>query len=199
MGTGLKHISVQYTLSKITNIAEIILSYNNFFSKFYYNFYKYHIKAEISFTEVDYRSKVLCIGGGEIPHTAIRFALESGASVDVIDNRPNAIPKARRCVNAFGASDRVNVYNGNGLKYPIQNFDVVIVANHVHPKNDVLTRLYKDSETTTRIIYRNSDFYSSIDCNFNSFLIPCDCPYFYRYKLYFFRSYFINKNRSLFK
>lgn len=77
--------------------------------------------------------KVLHIGCGTIPSESIIIAEQTKATVVGIDNNKNAVKFAKKIVAKKGLSDLIKIEYCEGEEYPIQDFDVIVVAINVWP------------------------------------------------------------------
>ena len=95
---------------------------------------------------------VLVIGGGPVPHTAIRIARETGASVITLDNREKAVKLADRCICKFGIQGNVESVYGDGMTYSLKGIDIIWITLYVQPKSEVVSRVLQDARSGTRIV-----------------------------------------------
>lgn len=154
-----------------TKWLEKNLSKFNPLIKLYSLYYRNIVKREIRLANVRSCDKVLCIGGGSIPCTAIEFANQTNANIHVIDMDSNAVECARNVVFKLGLNEKITVINGKGQEIDIEPYDVVHVALQVSPKEDVLRNIWERSKEGNRIIVRMPRkrlklFYSNITDDF---------------------------------
>ncbi len=134
-------------------------------------YYRNIVKEEIRLANVRNWDRVLCIGGGPIPCTAIEIAYQTNAHIHVIDIDNNAVKCARNVIRKLGLQDRITVINAKGQDIDIEPYDVVHVALQVSPKEEVLKNLWEKSKEGNRIIVRMprktlQRFYSNITDDF---------------------------------
>lgn len=122
--------------------------------KFYSLYYRDIVKKEIKLANVRSCDKVLCVGGGSIPCTAIEFANQANARVDVIDIDSKAVECARCVVEKLGLDEKITVINGRGEEIDVEPYDVVHVALQVTPKEEVIKHIWEKSKEGNRIIVR---------------------------------------------
>lgn len=154
-----------------TKWVEKNLSKYHCFIKFYSLYYRDIVKKEIKLANVRSCDKILCIGGGSIPCTAIELANQTNACIHVIDMDNHAVECARCVVKKLGLDEKITVINGKGEEIDIEPYDVVHVALQVTPKEEVLKHIWEKAKEGKRIIVRMprkslKRFYSNITDDF---------------------------------
>ncbi len=125
------------------------------FGKLYHRlFYQGMIEREVELAGLKPGERVLHIGGGCFPFTAIYLALK-GYKVQVIDMEAKAVEKAKAVIEKWGLKDYIEVLEANGLDVSGEGFDVVWISLHVHPKEEIIKKLLSTLPSSGRIIYRN--------------------------------------------
>lgn len=137
-----------------TKWIEKNFSKNNALIKLYRLYYKNIVKREVKLADVKSCDKILCIGGGSIPCTAIELAKQTKAKVHVIDIDNQAVECARDVVVKLGLHKKITITSGKGQEIDIEPYDVVHVALQVSPKDEVLEHLWDRSKEGDRIIVR---------------------------------------------
>lgn len=117
-------------------------------------YYRNIVKNEVKLAGIRSCDKILCIGGGPIPCTAIEMANQTRAKVHVIDLDCNAVECARRIVSRLGLEDQIVVEQGKGEKVDVEPYNVFHVALQVSPKEEVLDHLWSNSKAGDRILVR---------------------------------------------
>lgn len=107
---------------------------------------------EIKMTKVSSKDKVLHIGCGMLPTASVFIAEETNAKVVGIDNNNKTLKFAQQFVNKSGLSDLIKIEYGDGVEYPVQDFDVIFIAINVWPIDTVLKHLLSQIKKDTRII-----------------------------------------------
>ncbi|NMA84810.1 MAG: hypothetical protein GX962_13220 [Epulopiscium sp.] len=137
----------------------------------YEKYYKNIVKREIELAAVTNQDRILCIGGGSIPCTALQMASQTGAKVHVIDVDHKAVDNAIKVIRKRGCHDNIYVTKANGEEVNVDFYDVVHVALQVTPKEDVIEHLIQGCKQGTRILIRLPKnhmkyFYSNISQKF---------------------------------
>lgn len=114
-------------------------------------YYKKIVKKEIALADISKESKVLCIGGGYFPASAILISKLTNALVTVIDNDINTIEYAKKRINKMKLN--INVVFIDGQQIDATKFDIVHVANQVSPKDKVVNQI-KSTMNKGKILVR---------------------------------------------
>ncbi|KXZ39266.1 Nicotianamine synthase protein [Alkalithermobacter thermoalcaliphilus JW-YL-7 = DSM 7308] len=131
-------------------------------------YYENLVKKEVNLAGIKETHKVLCIGGGSIPYTAIKIAQLTNCNVTVIDIDFTAVKKAVKYIKDVGMDRKVKVIHGNGLDFCTNGFDVIHIALQVTPKDKILENIWENSPLGTKILIRKpkknlNKFYSIVD------------------------------------
>jgi hypothetical protein len=138
--------------------AESILTRITQFADLYTGYYQHMIKDESSMVGISSSTSVLHIGCGAIPNTAVTLARLTGAKVTAVDNDPDAVKKAICYVKKLQIQKLVHVKAGDGITYPVQNFEVIILSLGVEPIGKVLRHIASSSDQNVKIIYRRTRY-----------------------------------------
>lgn len=135
--------------------------------KLYGLYYKKIVQREIALGKICSKDKVLFIGGGPLPCTALEIAQNTGAHVLVVDNDPEAVITAREVVAKFNLSEKIHVKVADGLRIDVAGFSVVHVALQVNNREEVLKNVWQKASQGARIIVRShrdslKGFYSKL-------------------------------------
>jgi len=107
---------------------------------------------EIKIAKVTEKDKIFFIGCGMLPSAPILIAKETNANVVTIDNNKRAYEIGKEYIERKNLSDKVIVEYGDGINYPIQDFDVIFIAINVWPLEDVLQNLSKNMKIGARVM-----------------------------------------------
>jgi len=154
-----------------TKWMERIFSKYDFLVNLYSLYYRNIVKNEIRLANIRSHDKVLCIGGGSIPSTAIEISRQTHAHVYVLDMDKKAIECAKEVIARLGLHDKITVINGKGQDIDIELYDVIHIAQQVSPKDEVLRSIWDKAKEGHRIIVRMprkalKPFYSNITDDF---------------------------------
>lgn len=116
-------------------------------------FYERMINKEIKKADLKTRMKILHIGCGPLPLTAISLAGKN-FKVTAVDYDPSAIKAARRYCQKYFSRDIVKFKMINGIKIDYSKYDAVWVSFTVYPKNKIIQKIITSSKPGTIIIFR---------------------------------------------
>jgi protein-L-isoaspartate O-methyltransferase len=109
---------------------------------------------------------VLHIGCGSYPLTEIVLAHCSTGHIVGIDKNQQTVTQARHIIKKNKLDDRITIIHGDGLHYPVEDFDVIIVSSCSLPKVQILQHLFQKAKSNSTIIVREVDIASQdiTDC-----------------------------------
>lgn len=119
----------------------------------YASVYEDVIRDEVALAEIDAEDRVLNVGCGPTPFTALLLARATGAQVTGIDRDPRAVSRAHRLVARCGLERRVRILLGDASAQ-LPPFDVAVLALQVTPKQPVLAALADRAAPEARLIVR---------------------------------------------
>lgn len=123
------------------------------FEKYYRNI----VTTEIDLGNIGAEDRVLCIGGGSVPATAIVIAQKTMASVTVIDIDADAVNRANKVIKKLKLTDLIDVIQAGGEEICPKDFSVVHIARQVFPQKRVLQSVWLRSIRGTRILVRQQN------------------------------------------
>ncbi len=120
----------------------------------YAGYYRKVVENEIKLASITAEDRVLNVGCGGIPFTAVLIAKMTGARVWAIDCDEAAVKVARRCVAAQRLEHLVTVVHHDGAAQIPFAFDVALVALQAKPKKAILENLLQQCGSRARLIFR---------------------------------------------
>ncbi len=121
----------------------------------YSGIYNEVVRNEIKLAGITTSDRVLNIGCGGIPFTALLIAKFTGARVWAIGNDQNAVAVARKCVAAQNMDHLISVINHDGRDPFPHDFDVALVALQAEPKQEILDSLIARGGNEARFVFRS--------------------------------------------
>lgn len=100
--------------------------------------------------------RVLFIGSGPFPISAIYFHHFTGKPVDCLDRDEDAVLISRQVIDKLGLGHAIKVFNGMGEGFDIAHYDLVLVALLAKPKRRILRNLRKKGMPGCRVLCRTS-------------------------------------------
>ena len=101
--------------------------------------------------------KILHIGCGPYPLTEISLAEQFGAQVVGIDKNQNILKMARDVVIERALDTQITIKHGNGISYPMKDFDVIIISSCASPKKEILENIFHQAKKDCIVIVRELD------------------------------------------
>jgi len=111
-------------------------------------------KKEKKLFNISKDDNILHIGCGTYPITAITLAKNNGAKITGIDSDPKTVKLASDLINKKELQDKIKIEQGNGMDYPVENFDTIIVSGCASPKIEILEHVFGRAKPHTKIIVR---------------------------------------------
>lgn len=140
-------------ITKFTQNIEEYAQKNSLLYKLMIAYYKPLVKCEIRLADIDCKDRILCVGGGSCPITAILLHKYTGANVTVIDHNPCCVKNAKKFLSSKGI-DGIDVLCCEGTKTCCSNYSVVHLAMQVSPMEETLRKLMKDAKDNARFLVR---------------------------------------------
>lgn len=117
-------------------------------------YYERITDQEIKLAGITAEDKILCIGGGPFPITAINIAEKTGASITVVDRDRGALEKAKRLVKGSAIENKIHFKLENGQDIDPNGYTVIHVARQVEPQACVVKELLSKAKTPIKFIVR---------------------------------------------
>ena len=136
-------------------VAKFEKNYNKskFFFNMYANQYKNILNNEIKLGNISKKDRVLNIGCGGMPFTAIFLSEMTGAEIIAVDHDEEAVKKASEFVSRNNIKN-ISIICSKGQNINEISFNKALVALQAFPKVDILNNLLKISEKGSRLIFR---------------------------------------------
>lgn len=117
-------------------------------------YYERLVDKEIKLAGITEKDKILCIGGGPFPITAINLAEKTGASITVVDKDERALKKAKRLIKGSSIENKIHFKLQNGQDIDPNEYTVIHVARQVEPQVHVVRELVSKAKRPIRLIVR---------------------------------------------
>lgn len=124
------------------------------------------IDAEVKLANIKPSDRVLFIGSGPLPISAILIAQKTGAQVDCFDHSMEACETSRSVISKLGLSDQIRVIHqrAESVELPTVNsagtygaYDVVVLALLAQPKEQILHQLWRSLGPNPKVVLRYSE------------------------------------------
>ncbi len=137
-----------------TKIIENFMCKTRMLQNMILSYYEPIVSKEVLLSKASSNDKILCVGGGYFPCTAILFHKLSGATVTVIDNDMDAVEKSTDLIAKLGLQDKVIVKYTDGIDISGKEFDIIHIAMQISPKEKVFKHIHSTMREDSKILVR---------------------------------------------
>jgi len=145
---------IKIKLNYFWHFIDFLSFFFNRFGIIYEKIIGIEYEKEIKKFELTKSKKILHIGCGAYPITALVLAKKTSAKIVSIDKDPMAVKFAQKVINKKKLEKKINIDIGNGQKYPAKNYDTIILSSCSSPKRKILEHISKTADINTKIIVR---------------------------------------------
>lgn len=117
-------------------------------------YYQRMIKKEVSLANITSKDRVLCIGAGPCPYTAILINQYTGAKVRIVDKDPAAVEYARKLIEKLNLTEDFEILHCDGQCVELADCSVIHIALQVSEKDKVFNHIKEGINENTRILVR---------------------------------------------
>lgn len=121
---------------------------------FLHLYYQKLIKKELTLTTINETDKILFIGAGAMPLSAIYLKKYTGADVTIIDNNKTMMDNALTYLKKQNTNITCQCCDGQYID--LKAYTVIFIANQVSPKQHVLKHILINSSPQTKVFIRGT-------------------------------------------
>jgi len=166
---NLSHIKNEYTCKgsyfKCSGYSKLFLYLLIWIEKFVSNFrflsiiydklfYRKMVENELREAELNHGDKILHIGCGSLPLTAI-FLASNNYEVKGIDIEKEAVVKGKKLIKKFGYEKDVELKVAEGLNQDYFQYDVIWISLNVFPKQKIVKKIMEEIPDGGKVVFRN--------------------------------------------
>ena len=140
-------------MRSLTQWAESYLLPKGLFRRITQAYYRRIIANEVTLATITRHDRVLFIGAGALPLSAIELVRQTGAQVTAVDHNAEMIRRAQQALDAF-ACEGVTLTHEDGVHAELSGYTVIILANQLTQKTDVITHIQTHAHKGTKILVR---------------------------------------------
>lgn len=144
-----KWICIEWLVSRFAMMENITKKYSNYRHKL--------VDEELNMCAINSKDRILVIGCGPYPYTAMALAQMTKAEVVVIDKSLRIVKLASSVIHRKNLHHTVSIQQGDGVDYPMDDFDVIIVTITLWPIDKILVHIFQEMKPRTRLICREID------------------------------------------
>ncbi len=130
-------------------------------------YYRFMVGREFKRLPLRAKDRVLFVGGGALPLSAVYLHRKTGANVDILDCDERAVRLGRKWIASMGLSHALTMRMGRGKIAICQHYDRIHIAKQVMPKRRVLEHILNSVGPKTQVFVRkgrNDETFSIGDC-----------------------------------
>jgi len=120
----------------------------------YMKLYDDIVEKEVGMAKISSKDRILVIGCGSLPATTALIAMKTKAEITTIDTDLKAVHEASYFFKNFNLEHQITVEHADGLRYPINKFNVIFVLYGVQHQKEILTYLAENMQDKTKIVFR---------------------------------------------
>ena len=115
------------------------------------------IHREVSLLQGLNPKRLLFIGSGPMPITALCLKNRLGTQIDCLERNLDAVNESKAVMKLLGCENEINILHGEGEFIDASNYDVVLVALLAKPKHLILSSIRDSADKNVKIICRTSE------------------------------------------
>ena len=117
--------------------------------------YRSMIKQELSLFDFPEHARVLIIGCGSLPVTALALEKLYQVSIDCVDIDKDAVQNAKSVLSLMKKDD-ITVHQKNGLDCPIDSYDLIYLLYGIQDQVHMLKYISKNLSNGSYVLFRTS-------------------------------------------
>ena len=115
------------------------------------------IEREVSLLKGFQPKRLLFIGSGPMPITALCLQHRLGSRIDCLERNLDAVNESKVVMKLLGCQNDINIIHGEGETIDASGYDVVLVALLAKPKHKILSSIRDSADDNVKIICRTSE------------------------------------------
>ncbi len=141
------------SLPRAVQLLEKTWTSSPLMQKIYSSPYHVIVKRETGLAGIRAGDRILSLGCGAIPFTAIILNQITGCPVSALDIDFAALNKARELLEKAGLK-QIRLIAGNGCSIDLSGYSVIITALQVEPKGDIIDNFLSSAKPGARLVMR---------------------------------------------
>lgn len=142
-------------MTQITSLLEAACTRHGWIHGLYHLYYRELIRREIHLARICVRDRILFVGGGSMPCSAIELARQTKAEIHVIDQDAKAVVKAQKHIFQMGLSARIHCFAASGQRVDAALYSVILIAAQAYPQQAILEHILTKAGKHARILVRH--------------------------------------------
>lgn len=116
-------------------------------------YYRQMVQREAELAGIGPQDRVLCIGGGICPYTAVLLHQYTGAQITVVDNDRTCVEECCRFLRRLGMK-QIGVHCADGQDVDCRDYTVIHLALQICPREEVLRNVLARAPEGARVLVR---------------------------------------------
>jgi len=151
---ALRKLFLEYEKKLEKQIVKQVFQGDNTSLNKYIQPYLRFLKKDGLIADVKSTTKIVILGSGYLPGTALLFNKIFKAECTCLDNDIDAVNTSRKLIKKLSLDQAITVQFGDAVNYPLAGYDLIILTGACFPKKDILNHIQKVAEDT-KIMYRD--------------------------------------------
>src|SRR5579872_935781 len=101
--------------------------------------------------------RVLFIGSGPFPISAIHYQAKLNIPVDCLEKDASALAISKQAISGLNLDGTICVHRGHGEDFIVRDYDLIVIALLAKPKKLILANILKHGAPFCRVICRTSE------------------------------------------
>ncbi len=114
------------------------------------------VANEIRLAAIAPGARILMIGSGYFPTTAVELVKQVDGFVDCVDFADEPVAVSREVIRRMGLENRIAVIHGRGEEQDVAPYDAVLVGCLAQPKSSILANLARTASAQCAIVCRTT-------------------------------------------
>lgn len=136
------------------NFAKEFTNYGDKKANEYIERYSGMVESEGKMAKLKKNDKVIILGGGSLPLTALTYTKIYDAHCTCIDIDRQAIKTSKKLIKHLKLESKINIHHGDAFTYPLQGYDLILVVCLL-PKKRALKHVFAENKNA-KVIYRSA-------------------------------------------
>ena len=115
------------------------------------------VKRELAMVSRSSIHRILFLGSGALPISAIMLHSETGLPVDCVARDSSAVEISQKVIRNYGMGDAVTVLGDRSSAYDTRNYDLIVIGLLFNPKKSVLKTIRKRCRPGCQVLCRTSN------------------------------------------
>jgi hypothetical protein len=113
-------------------------------------------REETTLLKASSNDKILFIGGGAFPITAIHYVKKTGCQLHCVEKLPERAHIARQVVSSMGMDEDIKILVAEGQKVDCSIYDAIVVGVLAIPKREIIGQIIHTAKKDVRVICRTT-------------------------------------------